>query len=50
MQYAEFAYWDGDTVVATERMEDDHSYDVLSKREPTDSELTDYYGQEGEQR
>ena len=31
----EYVYWDGDEVVATERMEDDSSYDVRSTREPT---------------
>lgn len=48
MQYTEFVYWDGDTVVATERMCDDHAYDIRSTREPTDDELADYYDENGE--
>ena len=43
MQYTEICYWDGDEVVATERMEDDHSYDIRATREPTEDELADYY-------
>lgn len=43
MQYTEYVYWEGDEVVATERMEDDCSYDVRSTREPTDGEIADYY-------
>lgn len=43
MQYTEYVYWEGDEVVATERMEDDHSYDVLVIRDPTPGELADYY-------
>ena len=46
MQYTEYVYWDGDEVVATERMEDDSSYDVRSTREPTQEELSDYYESE----
>ena len=46
MQYTEYVYWDGDEVVATERMEDDSSYDVRSAREPTQEELSDYYESE----
>lgn len=46
MQYTEYVYWDGDAVVATERMHDDHSYDVRETREPTSDELVDYYDEE----
>lgn len=46
MQYTEYVYWDGDEVVATERMEDDSSYDIRSTREPTEEELADYYESE----
>ncbi|ALJ22068.1 hypothetical protein [Microbacterium sp. No. 7] len=46
MQYTEYVYWDGDEVVATERMEDDSAYDVRSTREPTSDEITDYYGEQ----
>ena len=46
MQYTEYVYWDGDEIVATERKEDDHSYDIQATREPTQEELSDYY--EGE--
>lgn len=43
MQYTEYVYWDGGEVVATERMEDDHAYDIRGTREPTEDELADYY-------
>ena len=46
MQYTEYVFWDGDEVVATERMEDDHSYDIRSTREPNERELIDYYESE----
>ena len=46
MQYTEYVYWDGDEVVATERKEDDSSYDIRSTREPTEEELADYYESE----
>lgn len=43
MQYTELVYWEGDEVVATERMEDDHAYDIRDTREPTEQEIQDYY-------
>lgn len=46
MQYTEYVYWDGNVVVATERMEDDRSYDIQSTREPTEDELSYYYESE----
>jgi len=45
MQYTEYVYWDGDEVVATERMDDDHSYDIRATREPTEQEMDYYYGE-----
>lgn len=45
MQYTEYVYWDGDEVMATERMHDDHAYGVLETREPTETEINDYYGE-----
>lgn len=47
MQYTEYVYWDGDEVVATVRMDDDHSYDIRSTRVPTDDELSDYFEEAG---
>ncbi len=46
MQYTEYVYWDGDEIVATERKEDDSSYDIQETREPTQEELSDYYESE----
>ena len=46
MQYTEIFYWDGDEVVGSERMDDDHSYDIRATREPTVGELADYYDEE----
>lgn len=46
MQYTEYVYWDGDEIVATERKEDDSSYDIQETREPTPEELSDYYESE----
>lgn len=43
MQYTEYVFWEGDEVIATERMDDDHSYDIRSTREPTPDEISDYY-------
>lgn len=44
MQYTKYVYWDGDKVIATERIEDDHTYDIWVTRPPTEDELADYYG------
>lgn len=47
MQYTEIVFWEGDEVVATERMDDDHSFDIRETRQPTAQELSAYYDQEG---
>lgn len=44
MQYTERVYWEGDEVVASERMDDDHDVDSRGTRPPTDQEIQDYYG------
>lgn len=32
MQYTEYVFWEGDEVIATERMDDDHSYCIRDIR------------------
>lgn len=43
MQYTELVYWEGDEVVGTERMYDDHDYDIQETRDPTEDEIEAYY-------
>lgn len=43
MQYTELVYWDGEEVIESVRMDDDHSYDSRGFRDPDEQELSDYY-------